>query len=186
MNEESKKILLKTAKEAIEAAINRRQIKKIKSDNPEINMHSGCFVTLKNNEQLRGCLGQFTSDKPLIELITEMAQASATNDPRFLEDPISPAELKDIDIEISVLSPLQRTNNPLSLRLGNDGIYIKRGYASGCFLPQVAEEMSWSREEFLSYCCSHKAGLPADAWKKSDTEVYLFSAEVFGMHFKDI
>ena len=116
----------------------------------------------------------------------EMAKASATSDPRFFSDPITAEELDQLDIEISVLSPLQRTMDPLSLRLGVDGIYIKRGYATGCFLPQVATETGWSKEEFLSYCCSHKAGLPADAWKGPKTEVYLCTAEVFGAPFKEI
>jgi len=115
-----------------------------------------------------------------------MAKASATGDPRFFANPITPGELKELDIEISVLSPLQRTDDPMSLRLGVDGIYIKRGRASGCFLPQVATETGWSKEEFLSYCCAHKAGLAADAWKEPGTQVYLFTADVFGVEFKDI
>jgi AmmeMemoRadiSam system protein A len=119
-------------------------------------------------------------------MVVEMAQASATGDPRFLDDPITPDELPNLDIEISVLSPLKKTTDPLSLRLGVDGIYIKRGLYSGCFLPQVAEETGWTKEEFLSYCCSHKAGLPADAWKDPKTDVFLFTAEVFGSAFKDI
>ena len=115
-----------------------------------------------------------------------MAKASATGDPRFFADPVTAGELEQLDIEISVLSPLRRTSEPLSLRLGADGIYIKKGGASGCFLPQVAEEAGWGKEEFLSYCCAHKAGLPADAWKEADTEVYLFTADVFGAPFKEI
>jgi AmmeMemoRadiSam system protein A len=122
----------------------------------------------------------------LIELVVEMAKASTTGDPRFFDDPLTAGEMKDLDVEISVLSPLQRTDNPLSLRLGVDGIYIKRGWASGCFLPQVATETGWSKEEFLSYCCAHKAGIAPDAWKKPGTEVYLFTAEVFGTPFEDI
>ena len=74
----------------------------------------------------------------------------------------------------------------MTLRLGVDGIYIKKGFSSGCFLPQVATEAGWDKEEFLSYCCSHKAGLSADAWKDPQTEVYLFTAEVFGCDFKNI
>jgi len=120
----------------------------------------------------------------LIELIAEMAKASATSDPRFFADPITAGELDQLDVEISVLSPLKRTDEPLSLRLGIDGIYIKRG--SGCFLPQVATETGWSKEEFLSYCCAHKAGLAPDAWREPETEVYLFTADVFGADFKDI
>ena len=109
-----------------------------------------------------------------------MAEASAVKDPRFFDNPLTVRDLAGLEIEISVLSPLERTNDPLKLRLGIDGIYIKRGYAAGCFLPQVAEETGWSKEEFLSHCCSHKAGLPPDAWKDPKTEVYLFTAEVFG------
>ena len=186
MNETQRKMLLKVAKDTVETVINRRRIEKPVSDDPELNAHCGCFVTLKNHDRLRGCIGQFTSEGPLIELVAEMAKASATGDPRFFDDPITAGELKDLDVEISVLSPLQRTDNPLSLRLGVDGIYIKRGWASGCFLPQVAAETGWSKEEFLSYCCAHKAGLSADAWKKAGTEVYLFTAEVFGAEFKEI
>jgi uncharacterized protein (TIGR00296 family) len=115
-----------------------------------------------------------------------MAKASATSDPRFFADRISASELNQLDIEISVLSPLQKTSEPLNLQLGIDGIYIKKGRATGCFLPQVATETGWSKEEFLSYCCSHKAGLAPDAWNDPETEVYLFTAEVFGADFKDI
>ena len=186
MNEEQKKVLLKTARDTVEAVLTGGSVPQPESDDPELNAPCGCFVTLKNQGRLRGCIGQFTSDRPLIELVVEMAKASVTGDPRFFADPITADELEQLDIEISVLSPLQRTDDPLSLRLGVDGIYIKRGCTSGCFLPQVATETGWSKEEFLSYCCAHKAGLPADAWKDAETEVYLFTAEVFGSEFKEI
>lgn len=185
MNEEQKKVLLKVAADTVKAVIKNEPVSTPESDDPQLNEHCGCFVTLKSKGRLRGCIGQFTSESPLIELVAEMAKASATGDPRFFDDPITPDELENLDVEISVLSPLQRTDDPLSLRLGIDGIYIKRGYASGCFLPQVATEAGWSKEEFLSYCCSHKAGLPANAWKSQSTEVYLFTADVFGATFKD-
>jgi AmmeMemoRadiSam system protein A len=181
-----RQILLRTAKEAIVAAVKGHRMPAASSNEPPLNAQCGCFVTIKNGPHLRGCLGQFESRKPLIELVQEMAAASATSDPRFTDDPIDSSELDDLDIEISVLSPLKRTTDPLSLRLGVDGIYIKRGYASGCFLPQVAAETGWSKEEFLSNCCQYKAGLPPDAWKRPDTQVFLFSAEVFGAHLKDI
>jgi len=186
MNDKQKQTLLTVARDTVEAVITGGPTPKPQSDDPELNAHCGCFVTLKNKGRLRGCIGQFISEGPLIELVGQMAKASATGDPRFFADPIKPIELKNLDIEISVLSPLQRTNEPLSLRLGIDGIYIKKGRASGCFLPQVATETGWSKEEFLSYCCAHKAGLAADAWRDLDTEVYLFTAEVFGSEFKDI
>ncbi len=186
MNDAQKKVLLKVAADTVEAVILGRSVPAAESDDPELNAHCGCFVTLKNGERLRGCIGQFTSEEPLIKLVGEMAKASATGDPRFFDDPIRRDELEQLDIEISVLSPLKRTERPLELRLGIDGIYIKKGYAGGCFLPQVATETGWSKEEFLSYCCAHKAGIRADAWKDPDTEVYLFTAEVFGASYSEI
>ena len=186
MNDQQRQTLLKIARDGVEAAVNRRPAPKVESEDPQLNAHCGCFVTLKNRGRLRGCIGQFTSDGPLVELVAEMAKASATGDPRFLSDPVTPRELEHLDVEISVLSPLEQTDDPLSLRLGVDGIYIKKGRASGCFLPQVAGEAGWSKEEFLSYCCAHKAGLASDAWKDPKTEVYLFTAEVFGAEFKDL
>ena len=186
MNDVQKQILLKVARDTVEAVIKGEPTEAPQSDDPELNAPCGCFVTLKNHSRLRGCIGQFISESPLIELVAEMAKSSATGDPRFFADPISAGELDQLDVEISVLSPLERTNEPLSLRLGVDGIYIKKGRASGCFLPQVATETGWSKEEFLSYCCAHKAGLAADAWRDPETEVNLFTADVFGAEFKEI
>jgi len=186
LEENQKQLLLKVARDTVEAVITGREVPAAESDDPKLNENCGCFVTIKNGGQLRGCIGQFTSEMPLIELVSHMARASATGDVRFFGNPITPDELQELDIEISVLSPLKKTNDPLGLRLGADGIYIKRGCASGCFLPQVATETGWSKEEFLSYCCSHKAGLPPDAWKDPGTDVFLFTAEVFGEPFVDI
>ncbi len=183
MNKEQQRALLKIASDTVRAVIMKKPLPKFEADDPELNAHCGCFVTLKNGPQLRGCIGQFISEIPLVELVCEMAKASATSDPRFFDDPITADELDQLDVEISVLSPLKKTKDPLSLRLGVDGIYIKRGWVAGCFLPQVARETGWSKEEFLSYCCAHKAGLSADAWKDPKTEVYLFTAEVFGEEF---
>jgi len=186
MDSDQKQALLKVARDTVEAVITGGHTPKPESDDPELNAACGCFVTLKNRDRLRGCIGQFTSEMPLIELVGQMARASATGDPRFFADPITADELEQLDIEISVLSLLKRTDDPLSLRLGVDGIYIKKGCLSGCFLPQVATETGWSKRQYLSYCCAHKAGLPPDAWKDPETEVSLFTAEVFGADFKDI
>ena len=178
MKDENKKILLDTARDAVAAAVSGKKPVKVSSGEPELNAHCGCFVTLKNKGELRGCIGQFVSDMPLIELVGRMAVAASTGDSRFFGEPVTPKEVPDLDIEISVLSPLKKTTDPLSLRLGIDGVYIKKGYANGCFLPQVATETGWSKEEFLSYCCEHKAGLKPDVWKDKNTEVYLFTAEI--------
>lgn len=187
MNDTQKKTLLKIARDTVQAVVNEKTAPEIpRSDDPALNETCGCFVTLKSGDNLRGCIGQFTSDIPIIRLVSQIAKASATSDPRFVNYPIVTEELNALEIEISVLSPLKKTSDPLSLRLGIDGIYIKKGGASGCFLPQVATETNWDTETFLSYCCSHKAGLPADAWQNDDTDVFLFTAEVFGAKFTKI
>jgi AmmeMemoRadiSam system protein A len=187
MNESQKQILLRVAKQTVDAAVNRRLVPPVeKTDDPELLAKCGCFVTLKNGEDLRGCIGNFTSDKPLIEMVREMAIASSRHDSRFAYNPIRPGELTNLDIEISVLSPMQKTDNPMGLELGKHGIYITDGYRSGCFLPQVATETGWSAEEFLNYCCVHKAGLPEYAWEEEGVEVYLFAAEVFGAGWNEI
>ena len=178
MNKRQKEILLNTARQAVAAAVRGQRPGKLVCEDTELNEHRGCFVTLKNRGSLRGCIGQFIANKPLIETVSQMAVSAVTDDSRFFNDPITLDELEKLDIEISVLSPLKKTDNPMSLRLGVDGIYIKKGFASGCFLPQVATETGWNKEEFLSYCCAHKAGLRPDAWKDDDTEVFLFTAEI--------
>ena len=186
MNDEQKKVLLSVAADTVAAVVKGQKPGAVSSEDSELNRRCGCFVTLKTGGQLRGCIGQFTSDGPLIELIRDVAIQSATADPRFADNRISEAELGKLDIEISVLSELKLADDPLSLRLGVDGIYIKSGSGSGCFLPQVATEAGWTKEEFLSYCCSHKAGLEPDAWKDGETEVYLFDTEIFGSEFNNI
>jgi len=138
----------------------------------------GVFVTLRKFGRLRGCIGTFTPCGSLVETVRSMA-ASAARDPRFVDLPISAAEMKDIAIEISILSPLQPIADPLSLTLGVHGIYIRRGHRSGCFLPDVATERSWDAQTFLSICCEQKAGLEPDAWRKPDTEVFVFTVEKY-------
>ena len=186
MDKNHERTLLRIGREAVIAAVKGQSTVMPTSDEPELVSACGCFVTLKNNNRLCGCIGQFISDKLLIQLVSEMAVAAATRDPRFIADPITPAELESLDIEISVLSPLKKTDDPLSLRLGIDGIYIKHAHNSGCFLPQVATETGWDEREFLTNCCVHKAGLEPDAWERSDTDVYFFTADVFGAPFAEI
>ncbi|MHC4881540.1 MAG: AmmeMemoRadiSam system protein A [Planctomycetota bacterium] len=187
MNDSQQKILLKIAKDTVAAAVAGKPVYEPETDDPDLLAEVGCFVTLKNGEELRGCIGQFTADKPLIEMVCQMAVSSCMHDPRFGGNRITKAELPELDIEISVLSPMVKTDDPLSLRLGIDGIYIVKGNRSGCFLPQVADETGWDAESFLNYCCAHKAGLAPDAWRSDPAvEVYLFTAEVFGAHWQDI
>ncbi len=138
----------------------------------------GAFVTFWAGKRLRGCVGTFASTEDIAATIQEVTRSSLA-DPRFAAHPIAAAELKDLEIEISILSDPKPADDPLSLVPGTHGILIRRGAQSGCFLPKVASERGWSAEEFLSTCCTMKAGLPADAWRESDTEVLLFTAQVF-------
>jgi len=179
MTDKQKQSLLQVVRKVIESTVRGEPVSEFESEDPLFNEKRGCFVTIHNHGQLRGCIGRFEPDEILIRVLREMA-VSATRDPRFTMNPVTPAELKEIDIEISVLSPLEKTDDPLSLELGKHGIYIKKGFAGGCFLPQVATETGWDKEQFLSQCCAGKVGLPPDAWKQSDTQVFLFTAEVFG------
>ena len=177
MQPQQRQTLLRVAREVIEAVVQGQSPPQHESSEPIFAEHRGCFVTIKNRGRLRGCIGTFVAEAPLLRSVEQMAQA-ATRDPRFPLDPITPEELGQIDIEISVLSPLKKTDDPLSLELGKHGIYIRRGLNTGCFLPRVATETGWNKEEFLSHCCAGKAGLEPDAWKDPDTEVLLFTAEI--------
>ncbi len=178
MDDLAKKILLDIARKSIEAAIKRETNPPISCNHPDLQGKQGAFVTLKTRGRLRGCIGRFISDIPLYQLVSEMAISSAMEDSRFEFNRINPAELNLLEIEVSVLSPLRRIHNPLDFELGKHGIYIKKGYSIGCFLPQVATETGWSKAEFLSQCCWSKAGIPEDAWKSRDVEIYTFTAEI--------
>jgi AmmeMemoRadiSam system protein A len=138
----------------------------------------GCFVTLTNRGRLRGCIGTFCPNRPLAETIIEMGSAAA-QDPRFTFNRIVTRELPELTVEVSVLSPLEKTSEPEKLRIGEHGIYIIHGGQAGCFLPEVATDMNWSTVEFLDNCCESKAGLPAGAWRDKNTQVYLFTSEKF-------
>ena len=134
----------------------------------------GVFVTLHLNGRLRGCIGRFTSDDTLSETIREMAMSAAFHDPRFPS--LSRSEAHQIDIEISVLSPLRKIASIDEFKLGRDGIYIIKGRHHGTFLPQVADETGWSTEEFLGHCARDKAGIGWDGWK--DADLYTYQTEV--------
>lgn len=139
----------------------------------------GCFVTLTNRGALRGCIGTFHPRGPLAEMVVEMGSAAA-QDPRFIYyRPITARELPQLTVEVSVLSRLEPIADPLALEIGKHGIYIIRGGAGGCFLPEVATDQGWGAEEFLTQCCSGKAGLAPDAWRDKGTQVFVFTSDKF-------
>jgi AmmeMemoRadiSam system protein A len=173
---EEKKILLQTARQAITARLEKR-----KPRYPEptelLKKKCGAFVTLHKRGALRGCIGFVIASKPLIDTVAEAAQSSAFGDPRF--PALTAREMKEIDIEISVLSPLRRVESVEEIRVGEHGIMLRSGFRSGLLLPQVATEYEWDRDTFLTHTC-YKAGLPGECWRSSDTEIEIFSAVVFG------
>jgi len=137
----------------------------------------GAFVTLRDNEQLRGCIGIFEGRENLAETIKEMAMAAAFDDSRF--PPLTADELEKIKIEISVLSPMQRVASADEIELGKHGVYVSRDWQNGVYLPQVAEETGWGKEKFLDSLCEEKAGLPKNCWRDGTAELSVFTAQVF-------
>jgi AmmeMemoRadiSam system protein B/AmmeMemoRadiSam system protein A len=136
----------------------------------------GVFVTLKKNGNLRGCIGYVEPRSPLYAAVSEMTVAAATSDPRFR--PVTKQELKDIHIEISVLSPFRRITNEKEIEVGRHGLYLVKGPRAGLLLPQVPVEQGWARDEFLRQICL-KAGLPPQAWREKDARLSVFSAQIF-------
>ena len=168
--------LLKIARDTITSYVSSGGVPVIETASRGLNLESGCFVTIKQHDQLRGCIGNFISDKPLYRLVQEMAVSAATRDPRFY--PMKAGDLGDFDLEISVLSPLKLVSTVDEIQVGKHGLYIIKNSYRGVLLPQVATEYSWDRETFLKHTCL-KAGLPENAWTK-DCQIYIFSALVFG------
>lgn len=176
-NQEQKKRLLELVRGSLETYLKTGKKPDIKETDPVFLKEMGAFVTLNEKGQLRGCIGNMVGRQPLYLTIRDMAIEAATRDPRFPS--VEPGELKDIGIEISVLSALEKISSVDKIQIGKHGVLVKKGFNSGVFLPQVATETGWSKEEFLSNLCSHKAGLSPLAWKDKNTEIYIFSAEVF-------
>jgi uncharacterized protein len=139
----------------------------------------GVFVTLRNHGRLRGCIGQFQIEEEGLASTVQQVAITTLSDPRFVSRPVTLDELPAINIELSVLSAMTRQPDPCQVEPGIHGIVVRRSGRTGCFLPQVAPEMGWDRDQFLSRCCADKAGLPPDAWKDPRTELYVFTSEHF-------
>jgi len=173
---EEKTALLRLARKTIEAKCRGEKAPVPEAQSPTLSELRGAFVTLHKAGRLRGCIGHIQARQPLIKTVADMAIAAAFDDPRF--PPLRAEELKEIDIEISVLTPLRRIADVREIQVGTHGIYIRKGGYSGLLLPQVATEWKWDRTAFLEHTCE-KAHLPKDAWRDKETEIYIFSADVF-------
>ena len=170
-----KQILKNIALQSIKDSLAGKSIADFKDLTFNLRTKCGAFVSLHKQGRLRGCIGHMAEDIPLCEVVAEMARAAAFEDPRFM--PVTADELSDIDIEISVLTPMRRINSIDEFELHRHGIYIRKGYRSGTFLPQVADEVNWTKEEFIGHCSQDKAGLGWDGWR--DAELYTYEAIVF-------
>jgi len=177
LNEEEKVELLKIARNAISEYLSKNNLPEISEKTLPANLRitAGAFVTLKENGQLRGCIGSFNPDQPLYKVVQLMAIASATEDYRF--SPVKLKEIPKLDVEISVLTPLKKIKSIDEIVLGKHGIYIKKGGRSGTFLPQVATGTGWNLEEFLGHCAQDKASIGWSGWK--DADIFTYEAIVF-------
>ncbi len=176
---DEKKFLLRLARQTIEqyAADQKTQAGPDDTELGDILKSTrGAFVTLHKRGNLRGCIGTFEGQGRLVDTIQTMAVSAGWQDPRFPS--LTEDEIAQLDIEISVLSPLRKTDDVNEIEVGKHGIYITKDYHRGVLLPQVAVEYGWDRQTFLEQTCI-KAGLPKQAWKK-DVVIEIFSADVFG------
>ncbi len=176
-DDSEKKQLLEWARIAVENYLQEGWAIKPITNNQILKQKVGVFVTLWKNDQLRGCIGLLESDKPLNEAVVNMAIEAATKDKRF--SPLSLEELKEIKIEISVLSPLKKIKSIKEIELGKHGVLIVKGIKNGVFLPEVAVKEDWDLGTFLEALCVEKAGLHSNAWMDKDTDLYIFTAIKF-------
>lgn len=143
---------------------------------PALEALCGVFVTLHNRDLLRGCIGHIAADRPLFRAVQECVIAAAIDDTRF--SPVDPEEVRDLDIEVSVLAAFRSIDSVEEIEIGRHGLLLSRSRRRGLLLPQVAAEHGWDRDMFLAQTC-RKAGLPMDAWRRPDIKIEVFEAQVF-------
>ncbi len=175
MTEKNQELLLKTARESIQSRLENRA-PRYKQPSPDLLEPYGAFVTLHTNGRLRGCIGTLEASDPLFEAVKDLSASSAFRDPRF--PPLAVNELEELNIEISVLTPLEKVNSIEEIEVGTHGLYAKQGLRAGVLLPQVPVEQGWNRDEFLNHTC-RKAGLSPDAWRSGEVDFYSFTAVIF-------
>jgi hypothetical protein len=174
INSSDKAALLRYARKTLEQFFSSSTVPLPRDLNPLLKVKRGAFVTLNEHGELRGCVGQMREDRPLCTVVGSMALQAAFNDTRF--NPLNEQELPQVEIEISVLTPFTQVKSADEIVLGRDGVIVRKGDKQAVFLPQVATETGWSKEEFLNQLC-HKAGLEAGDLK--DAELFTFQADVF-------
>lgn len=180
LNESDKKELLTLARKSVEQAVGqKKQYEPNPSASEALNQDRGAFVTLLESGELRGCIGYTSATKPLYLTVRDTATLAALRDPRFR--PVSTQELPRLEYEISVLSPLRHVVDVEQIKVGEDGLLMKNGQNEGILLPQVPVEQKWDRQKFLEETCV-KAGIRPTCWRDADTDIFMFTAVVFGEH----
>ena len=175
-----KDALMKIARNSVETAVRDRKMYLVGSTgSPRLEEARGAFVTLKEHGELRGCIGYITPMKSLAETVRDVAAYAALEDTRFT--PVTAKELPLLEYEVSVMSPLRRVLDIKEIKVGKHGLIMKQGDIEGILLPQVPVEEHWNRDTFIEATCL-KAGLPRQAWKDDDTDIFMFTALVFGEH----
>jgi AmmeMemoRadiSam system protein A len=174
-NESDRRLLLQLARDVIAAHVESRPQPTPRIDGV-LARPGGAFVSLHNTGELRGCIGHIEANEPLGVVVQRCAVAACSADPRF--PAVTAAELTELEIELSLLGPLESISGAADVDIGRHGVVIEQGWNRGLLLPQVATEWQWDTETFLAQTC-HKAGLPRDAWRKG-ARIWRFEAEVFG------
>ena len=148
---------------------------------PNLITPAGCFVSLheRQTHRLRGCVGRLDPEMPLWRAVRETA-GDVLRDPRFTDMPVTAADVTILEVEISVLSPPRLAAGALDFEPYTDGIYLVHGNRSGFFLPQVARDTRWSKQQLLNRLCEEKLGLPHDTWEKPEAKLFTFKVEVIG------
>lgn len=178
LNKAEKKYLMDIAKTSVETAVLEGHPSECSDgDFKALALDRGAFVTLKKDGQLRGCIGYTSPLQPLCNTVRDVAASAALKDRRF--SPVKKEELDQLHYEISVLSPFRHVQNIDQIEIGKHGLLVKKGRSEGLLLPQVARDYDWDRVTFLQQTC-RKAGLPLDAWQDEETDIFMFSAFVFG------
>ncbi len=178
LNKEEQTIALNIARSSVAAIFDNQNYQPQIEEYAIFKSKRGVFVTLRKYGELRGCIGTFDESSPLAQTIQEMAVSAAFADPRFNQ--LSADELQEVKFEISVLSPMEKIIDPNIVEVGKHGVYVQKGSRCGVYLPQVAIEAGWNREQFLDHLCEHKAGIGKNAWRDGSAQIYIFTAQVFG------
>lgn len=176
LDESDRLELLRLARTTLESYLTAGSIPQYHTSRSALRARAGAFVSLHSSGELRGCIGQLTADRELYRIIQSCAVSAATEDSRFL--PVTPDELPQIEIEISVLTPFRRIKSTDEIEVGKHGLYLVCGAHRGLLLPQVATQYDWDRETFLAQTC-RKSGLQEMAWKDPATVIHVFEAQVF-------